>query len=318
MLLFLYGNDSFRSREKLSEIKNKFLQKTGAGSLPIVVDYDEKKEDIFEFLGAGGLFSQKSLLIVKNLLAKTEDDEREKILGRLRKKKSLAEDKNQVVVFWEKTLPAKTDLFVYLLKNSQSQNFEKLTGRHLSGWIDARIKKHNPKAVFSRRAAEKLAAYAGGDLFRLENEIQKLSAFREDGEITEADVEFLAEAEINSNIFETVDALARGDKKTALNLLERHLKQGDDCVYLLSMYALQFRNLLKTGEYFWQGMTDAERIARETRIHPFVAKKCLRQLRNFSFEKLKNIYAKLREMDWKIKTGRIDPKLALNKFIMEI
>ena len=59
-------------------------------------------------------------------------------------------------------------------------------------------------------------------------------------------------------------------------------------------------------------------IAKETKLHPFVVKKGLAQGRNFSFEGLKNIYQKLADLDQQVKTGRMEIKLALDKFIVEL
>ena len=42
------------------------------------------------------------------------------------------------------------------------------------------------------------------------------------------------------------------------------------------------------------------------------------QLQNFSLERLKKIYQKLSVLDEAAKTGKIDIKLALDKFIVEL
>ena len=59
-------------------------------------------------------------------------------------------------------------------------------------------------------------------------------------------------------------------------------------------------------------------IAKMTRMHPFVIKKSLAQLRNFSFPRLEKIYRKLGAMDLMIKIGKMDIRLALDKFVAEL
>jgi len=49
-----------------------------------------------------------------------------------------------------------------------------------------------------------------------------------------------------------------------------------------------------------------------------VVKKSLMQARNFGSFRLKSLYQKLSVFDLKIKTGALDIRLALDKFIAEI
>lgn len=319
MIIFLYGEDSFRSGEKLVEIKNKFLEKTSSGSIPSVVDYEDPvRKDFFESAGSSGLFSEKSLIIVKNMLAETKKEEQEKILEQFKEKKYLADDKNTVLVFWEKNSPKKSKLLEYLLKNSKNQKLEKLNGIKFTNWIIERLKKYNHGAAMGRVALEKLMAYAGEDMFKLDNEIKKLASFKEEGEIGAEDIELLVKANVDANIFQTIEALSSGNKKTALKLLHNQIAKGEDPFYIFSMYVYQFRNLLKIADFFQKGINDRYIIAKETKLHPFVVQKGLAQLRNFDFERLKNIYGRLQIIDTKIKTGKIDIKLALDKFVAEM
>ena len=101
------------------------------------------------------------------------------------------------------------------------------------------------------------------------------------------DVDLLVKSKIDTDIFKTVDALARGDKKTALKMLHDHLESGEDPFYLLSMYFYQFRNLGKSESRWPKKICLSAEIASRLKMHPFVARKSLDQARNFSWEKLK-------------------------------
>jgi len=59
-------------------------------------------------------------------------------------------------------------------------------------------------------------------------------------------------------------------------------------------------------------------MAQELNLHPFVIKKSLWQARKFSLEELKRIYRKIFQIDLNIKTGRLDPQIALDLLITEI
>jgi DNA polymerase-3 subunit delta len=201
---------------------------------------------------------------------------------------------------------------------TKSQNFEKLTGIKLEAWALMLIKDISPDTQISRGALSKLISYCDGDNFLLSREIEKLIAYAGEQMISERDVDLLVKANLSTNIFQMVEALGANNKKEALSLLHDHLQNGDDPFYLLSMFFYQFRNMLKISDLAERGMSQEYEIARETKLHPFVVKKTLAQLRNFSFEKLKEIYGNLEKLDSAVKTGKIEIKLGMDKFIVEL
>lgn len=355
MLLFLYGNDDFRSSEKVSAIKNKFLQKDKISSGLSVVDFEENSEKIklAEIVNIQGLFYPKRLIIIKNLISSGASSDQVEAFDFLKlNKKNLQASQDVVLVFWEKELPRKNNkLFKFLLANSKNQNFEKLTGAKLSAWALKRTQDLGGK--ISPEALNKLIAYVGDDLLQMNNEIEKLTSFtchperakRAEGsrmnsanvsnnripsssagrlrsawndEITETDIDLLVKSKVEANIFETIDALASKNKKRALELLHNQLEKGDDPFYIFSMYVYQFRNLLKIGGFYFQGISNQYEIAKLAKLHPFVAQKGIAQLQGFTLGQLKKIYKKLGEMDLQIKTGKIDIILALDKFVVSL
>lgn len=320
MIIFLYGTDSFRSVEELSAIKNKFLDNNDSGANLSVIDFEEESDrKLTRAINSGGLFSVDQLVIAKNFLASADKAAQDEVQEYLKSKKTLAEDKNTTVVFWEGALPKKNNaLFKFLVKNATGRNFEALKGLQLEKWISERLKKENPDAAIAKNALIKLVAYTDGDLFKISGEISKLANFREKGVIDEQDVEVMVKAKMNANIFETVEALASGNKKTALALLHNQIKEGGDLFYILSMYVYQFRNLLKVSEFSSQGIVDQYRIAKETGLHPYVVQKAVGQLQRLNLSALKKIYKKLQKLDTEVKTGKIEMKMALDKFVVEI
>lgn len=324
MILFLYGEDSFRSLEELAVIKNKFLEKGGLMSALSVIDYEENnsRAKLSAVAVSSGLFSSRQMVIAKNLISAGSEDEQAEVLEFLKKKKEITGDKETIVVFWESSLPKKTNkLFKFFTSGKNGVEFrifEALEGIKLENWIKERINKTNTGTEISKNASGKLAAYAGDNLFQLNNEIEKLVNFKEKGRIEEEDVELLVKAKIDANIFATVEALSSGNKKTALKLLHNQIQEGGDMFYILSMYIYQFRNLLKVSEFSVQGIPDHYRIAKEAGLHPYVVQKALSQLRNFSVAKLKRIFRKLQKLDTKVKTGKIGIEMALDKFVAEI
>ena len=67
MIIFLYGEDDFRSLEKLKEIEKKFLDKNSSGSGLSSFDFEEDKSiefaEIRKAFGSKGLFFEKQLIL---------------------------------------------------------------------------------------------------------------------------------------------------------------------------------------------------------------------------------------------------------------
>jgi len=315
MIIFLYGEDDFRSRQKLAEIKQKFLEKNPDAPSGFF-DFAEKDwnlDEIISGVSSGGLFSSKRLAIIKNIFsAKKNLEDLEKFL----KVETKNEKSDLILIFWEAGKLKKGEKFFKLLqKIAKCQEFEKLSGAKLKNWVIGEIGKLEKNISMGPAAVEKLVVFAGNDLHLLSREIEKLVNFKGRGEISSGDVDTLVKSKISTEIFKTVDALGRGDKKTALALLHDHLEAGEDPFYLLSMYFYQFRNLVKVKPLAEKGTPPSE-IASHLKMHPFVVRKSLDQARNFSWLQLKSFYNQLCELDFESKTGKTDIELALDKFVV--
>lgn len=324
MLIFLYGEDNFRSSQKIRELKNKFLQSDKSGSGLSAFDFQEKISagQAIDVFNLPNLLAPKRLVIVKNIMTSGSADDQKEILEYLKKNiKNLESDKDLIVIFGENALPTKSNaLYKFLESHAEvkKQNFEKLFGAKLNQWILKRMLELDPQAKISQTALDKLILYVGADTNILDKEIQKLVNYSAGKMIVDNDVEELVKANLDNNIFATVDALGQNNKKQALELLHRHLEKGDDPFYIFSMFVYQFRNLLKVADLKEKGVLDERQISQMTKLHPYVVKKSLMQTRNISFQKLKQIYQKLGEIDFQAKTGKIDIKLALDKFVAEL
>lgn len=321
MLLFLYGEDLFRSREKLNQLRQNFATKNTTSSV-LTFDFSEKntsEKDFLESLRAGGLFSEKKLVIVLDFIKNISTEIQKSVLESLKKTADLENDKDLIVIFHESSEPKKNlSFFKYLFTKSKKQAFPLLQDFALSNWAKEYAQNISPKISFSKNSLEILVSYTGNDLYLLKNELEKLIALKVQGEISQSDIDQMVKASIQSTVFETVEALLGGNKGKALTLLHQQLEKGEDPFYMLSMYTYQVRTLLKIGSFYWQGMTNAPQIAQASKIHPYVVQKSLSQIRNTSLEKLKQIYKELEKIDFQSKTGKEPVVLLLDKFIANL
>ncbi len=321
MFIFLYGEDTFRSLQKLQEIVDEYkkARKTGLN----LIFFDCQNFEFAEFentVQSVSMFQEKKLIIIRNAFFNT--DFKEKFLkwavsrGTHQGRQGGGQADN-IIIFYENQAVKKTDdLFRFLKAKAKTQEFNFLTGRKLLDWVDKEFEKYGTKIEFNARAA--LVNFVHSDLWQMSQEIKKLCAYkRADKVVRTEDVEALVIPKIETDIFKTIDAIALNNKKLALFLLRRHLAKGDSPLYLLSMINFQFRNLLSVKD-FMQRRGSVFARAGIPGMHPYVAQKSFYQAQKFGFEKLKKIYQKLLLTDLEIKTGKISPQAALDMLVIQI
>jgi len=313
MLVFLYGEDTFRSKEELRKMieENKNANKDWLDFIRI--DASDKQVEVFKELrqttNTVSMFSSRKMIIIENVfLRQAQDKLQDEILDFLKKKK-IEDDKNITVIFWEEDVEEKNELFKYLKSKAECREFKLLEKVQLRKWIKDFVDKQ--KGSIDNSALERLIEWVGNDLWRMSNEINKLISYKHqasNSKIQITDVETMIKPEVDLNIFEMVDAIGHKNKAKALKLFNQHLEDGADEYYLLSMFVYQIRNLIK--------VKTAEAIEL-LGLHPFVAKKTEQQANNFTFEELKKIYRQLMTIDFESKLGKINTQTALELFIVE-
>ncbi len=193
--------------------------------------------------------------------------------------------------------------------------------QNLANWITQRAQQEY-KAEISAAAASAIATLVNDDVLRADNELHKLVCYV-DGEraIGEEDVALLTPYVPEANVFEMVDALATGNGSRALELIHQTLHQnpGDAGFGLFGMIARQFRLLSMTRDHLNQGGgAGGQAIAQAIGAHPFVAGKLATQSRRFNAEQLDAILKRLQRYDQDMKTGRIEPRLALELLVTSL
>lgn len=310
MIIFLYGPDTYRSRQKLNEIIE-YYKKVHKSRLNLKY-FDFEKNNFQEFqdeIKSTPMFKEKKLVVLKN----TFSDESFKVNFLKISKKFV--DSSDTFLFYEEEKIPNDELFKFLKKYAKSQEFKLLEGESLKNWI--RKEFENYRARITPEALEIFLDFVGNNLWQASNEIKKLVSYKNCQKIEIGDIELLIKPKIETDIFKTIDALASKNKKQAIELIHQHLEKGDSPFYLLTMIGFQFRNLLIIKEMIKKNKPYSQ-ILNQSKLHPFVIKKCYELSKKFTFEELKKIYQKIFEVDLAIKTGKVEPETGLDLLIAEI
>jgi DNA polymerase-3 subunit delta len=317
MIYFLFGEESFLLQEKLAAFREDFVKKNPlAGVETFLAKENDLNQVKKSFSLGGGLFSQKKLVIIKDIfeLNSSEQEYLLELMEDVLNKKEL-----EVVATFSGKPQKNRKLFKFFQKNTQVEEFGFLGSSEIGNWIDRKIQeKSNGKVWINFEVKKNLEISFGKDLWRLNGELEKLAAFKQEGEITKDDWEALCQELTEVKIFDFVDALGTKNKEKAVQMLSILMKNKEDAFYVFSMIVYQIRNLAKV-DYCWRkGYQDQNAIASETGLHPFVVKKTLNQLRNFKLTEIKRIYIFCSELDFFVKTGKMEMRDALKDLVVRI
>ena len=309
MIILLYGTDTYRAKQKMAEIIQEH-QKTRESGLDLKF-FDLQKDSFEKFrdeLKQSSLFRERKLLVLKNAFANAEFKEK------FRKNNEEAEKKDNVVLFFEEGEIEKEDPFFQFLKSKgKIQEFSNLKETELIKWLKKEFEKE--RTEISSEALDRLIGFVGNNLWQMAQEVKKLVNYKKT--IKKEDVDLLVKPKFEPDIFKAIDAVSQKNKKTALFLLRKHLEAGDSPIYLFSMIIFQFRNILSIRELMEKNLT-FQKISSQIKLHPFVLKKSYWQAQKFTLSELRKIYRKILQADFNMKTGRINPEMALELFVAEI
>lgn len=310
MIYLIYGQDTFRSLQKILAFKAKYTKALGDINLITLEAKDNTFENIWQNISALPFLSSKRLIILKNLLIEGSDVLQDQFLKYIDNVPD-----SSILLLYEQGLPeAKNKLFLKLQKKTTCKNFPLLKDFNLKSWVKERAQDLHLK--LSPSASDKLILFVGNDLWRMSQELLKLKNYNEQ-KIVEAEiVELLVRPKIESDIFNLTDAIGQNNFPKAISALEKLFLTGEPEVYILKMIAWQFKNILILKDLI-DKYHDHRSIARSG-LHPFVAQKAAGQATNFSFNKLKKIYQIILNYDLKIKIGKIEAREALEILIAQL
>lgn len=201
-------------------------------------------------------------------------------------------------------------------KNGKVAAFLPLKEQELREWIDWKARQLH--VTVTPAAAARLIMTIGSNLTLFATELEKLALYAgEQGTIDEEAVDLLASRTMEQNVFVFVDEVVRLRTDKALRLLDDLLKNREAPVYLLFMIARQIRIMLQVKIQTSRGMT-TQQVASLIGVHPYACKMAAEQARPYSRQMLESLLAELAEIDYKVKTGKVQDRHSLELFLLTL
>lgn len=319
MIIFIHGEDTFRSRKYLQEQITEFKKKRDPSGLNVCLldGKTEKADKIFTEITAAPFLAERRLVVIKNILNNKDENLLEKISEAI-KNKTLPEV--NVIIFFQEEEKGKNKIVqeLFSLLSQQQYVYEKnfLTEKEIRGWVEKEIKVRGGKISLSAVGA--IVKATGNDSWLLNSLLDQLIAYKDGEEITTEDINLFVEEKTEDNIFALTEAVAYGEKNKAFKMIEEQRKNGIDDGYIFSMILRQFRILTQAADILKKNPhLGAEAVAKEIKQKPFVIKKVWSLLQK-DYQWFVRVYDFLLDMDLKVKTGVADQETLLDFLVEKI
>jgi DNA polymerase III subunit delta len=171
--------------------------------------------------------------------------------------------------------------------------------------------------AFETGAAEDLAEFVAADLMRLKTEIVKLATYVGSRNlIRRQDVSVLVISEKTTTVWELADLLASREQKTALEFLDRLLRDGEEPLQMLGAITWMYRKLIEASEL--KGVSNGYQAARALGMRPEQAELALQSARKIPKARLLQGLQSLQAADSLLKGGADDPKAVMEFLISDL
>ncbi|WP_113792890.1 DNA polymerase III subunit delta [Enterococcus hirae] len=174
----------------------------------------------------------------------------------------------------------------------------------------------NAPFQMDRKAIDLFLRLTDLDLSKMMRELNKLLLYGQQQElITVKEVEQLVPKTLEHNLFDMTQYILSGKTEQALRLFEDLITQGEETIKINAILLSQIRLFLQTKFLMKIGYQQAN-IAETLKIHPYRVKLAMQEVRKFDEKILRRLFDDLVEMDYQIKSGKIEKELSFQLFVL--
>lgn len=185
--------------------------------------------------------------------------------------------------------------------------------KQLHAWLEQQLVAR--QLQFEAIAKQTLLNRCDFQLEMLVHELDKYQLFGQKARYTIADVELLTPDNLQSDIFQFIDALLLKKFFLAEKQLVKYLEEGEDVFGVIALVATQLKLLLQVKALFDSGLNQ-QTIASRLGVHPYRVKLALEKARQHSPQLIMKTVTALTELDVQVKQGKIDKKLGFDLFMI--
>ncbi|VEU80676.1 DNA polymerase III subunit delta [Haploplasma axanthum] len=307
----LYGKNEYLVQEKLNEK----IKETNVDEINInIYDLQEtKSEDIIEDLRTVSFFSERKVIVVKNI-------------------KELLNEDDTVINDWIKYLDKPNpDVYLFIILDGElvSENYSlgkaifkiayieeigELKKDEYPFYIESLLKKKGFE--ITAKASKELISRTNYDLNLVAQELEKLMLYNFDTKIIDIDsVSELVSRNLEENIYELTNNLLNNNSSKTIEIYYDLLARSEDPLRIMNSIVNKIRDLIHTKLLIAKGYSQ-EDIEKHFNIKSGVAYYLVKNANQLPSELLEGYLERLSKLDFDIKTGKLDKKIGLEIFIL--
>lgn len=182
--------------------------------------------------------------------------------------------------------------------------------------ITAMAKKRG--CTIDRPAAVSLAGYCGAQTIQLRQEMDKLCAFADGGEITEQMVQEMVVPQLDTAVYKLTDAVLKHHAAAAMRCVDELLAMRVETSYLLAAVAGSLTDVQRAAAARLAGKTVQDVTADFSYRFGFVVENAFRTAAGEQPEHIAHCLKLLRDAEYRLHSGAVDERVLFEKTIVEM
>ena len=299
---FIYGSESYLIDQELK----KYIDIDNVE--PIIYSNNEPIDEIMLDMSTASMFFENKLIIIKNhsvLDSKTNSDEFIDLL----------KETQTDIIFIKETdkLDKKSKLINFLLDNAEVKEIKAVNSRQMISFVKDAISRKG--GTIDNMAAIELVNMLPEDLRIVMTEIEKL--LMETNHITMPQIKKSVGEYHKDDYFALSNAIVSLDSHGIIDAFNKRKAMGEEPTVIIAQISSVLTLALNVWTLKKQGMS-LQDISDKMKIHIFRVKKSNELLQNLKGQSIEGLIKDLANLDYNIKSGKVDPLLGLENFIIKL
>lgn len=312
-VFLFYGNEELMIKNKIDKLVNSITD----NQYNINV-YDMQINNVsmaVQDLLTPPFLSDNKVVIIKNpiFLTKTKSEIEHKTEMLVSYLDNIEETSYLIIDASGLKIDENNQIFKKLKQKGEVSETKELSQVEMKGWLKRKF------AIIGKEISDEAVILffdrIGWNLLYANNEFDKVANFVEGKEVvTLSDVEKVVVKELETDVFKLTNALQDGDRKQIILLYQDLVKTGNDPIKLLGLVSKTVKDTYNVCLMLSKGYKQID-IANTLGVSTGRAYYIIKSARSFKIEKLENLLLQLHDLDYRIKTGKIDKNTGFEMFL---
>lgn len=304
MFTLFHGKNSYLSRREADVAYNSLIKDYSGYSLHILNGEILEPEEIVRTYQTSDMFGGGKILYIKRLY---KNKQKAELVENIIEYLGQNPPDTHIIIWEDQKIPSNTKYFKFFRSAGSEKEAQDLNKRTFISWGKDEARRF--EVSVANDLIYLLAENANYDPERYSNLIQKLK-LKQKEKLSKEDVEDVSVTTYEYDIWKLLDAINGKPGPNSFEILDRLLMQKVEPLFILTMLTRNIRQMILIKDMLSLGF-DSKKIASTLKIPPFTLPGLISSAERSTFQRLTQIYQKLYNLDYEIKTGNIDPEIGL-------